>query len=177
MEISANQPPRPKLAAPSGTAAAVGSPGDENGIAQPDGRAHGPGPALRASAGFPATEPALGTCRKDCSRALGCPRLDEKSCGPVPSALRARRPRPVLCRACRDLPPSLPPEESQPVFSLGLLVLRGRSLLTASHCCWWVLTVVWDGRRFLAKGMSGHSPCGGATGPLRKGTVCRGRVV
>lgn len=45
MEISANQPPRPKLAAPSGTAAAVGRPGDQNGIGQPDGSAPGPGPA------------------------------------------------------------------------------------------------------------------------------------
>lgn len=118
METPANQPPRLKLAAPSGAAAAVGGEGPEWDWAAPWER---PGAPPRSTGSRPQRQRQQRAGRAASGRS-GAPGLAGKSCGPAASALvgQACSSRSHGVRgAWGDTPLPPPPEESRPGFSRG----------------------------------------------------------
>lgn len=153
METPINQPPRLKLAAPSGAAAAIGGQGPPTvGLGSPAGALRGQAPQR----GLPATGPQSQRqerAGRTASRRSVAPGLDGKSCGPAPSVLEGQAASPVLTGS-EELggdTPSAPARRGEPARLLSGTAGPPWSEHLHSHCCS-VLTVVWDDRRLIAQG-------------------------
>lgn len=153
METLANQPPRLKLAAPSGAAAAaaVRGKGPEWDWAAPREL---PGATPRSTVSRPQSQHQKrgGTTASRCSLAPG---LDGKSCGPAPSVLvgQACSSHSHGVRGAWGDTPSAPAPRGEPARLFSGAAGPPWPERLHSHCCS-VLTVVWDGRRLIAQGTS-----------------------
>lgn len=172
METPANQPPRLKLAAPSGAAAAVGGEGPEWDWAAPwerpgaTPRSTGSGPSASASSVQEELHPGARVPQASLGKAV-----DQR-----PALWWARHARPVLTGSGElgGTPLCPRPQRRAGQAFLGAAGPPWPERLH-SHCCS-VLRLVWAGRRLIAQGTS-VAASGSAIGPLQKGTVRGGRVV